>query len=90
MFAAVAAVIAAAILLIGTAIGLTMPTWEALFNKIIIPMAIFIRDTVLMVIDNLTSNLVKLTNEALIPLRVNQCARQRVKKPYQRKKGSGK
>lgn len=68
MFAAVAAVIAAAILLIGAAIGLTMPTWEALFNKIIIPMAIFIRDTVLMVIDNLTSNLVKLTNEALIPL----------------------
>lgn len=68
MFAVAAASIAAAILLIGAAIGLTMPTWQALFDNIIMPTAAFIRDTVLMLIDNLTQNLIKLTNEALIPL----------------------
>lgn len=68
MFTAAAAAIAAAILMIGAAIGVTMPTWEALFNNIIMPTAVFIRDTVLALIDSLTNNLIRLTNEALIPL----------------------
>lgn len=68
VFAGVAAAIAAAILLIGGAIGITMPAWEQLFNKIIMPSAIFIRDTVLMILDNLTKNIIKLTNQAIIPL----------------------
>lgn len=68
VFAGVAAAIAAAILLIGGAIGITMPAWEQLFNKVIMPSAIFIRDTVLMILDNLTKNIIKLTNQAIIPL----------------------
>ena len=68
MFAVAAGSIAAAILLIGGAIGLTMPTWEALFNSIIMPTAEFVATTVLALLDNLTNNIIRLTNEALIPL----------------------
>ena len=68
MFAVAAASIAAAIFLIGSAIGAVMPTLTALFNDIIMPLAQFIADTVLNLINVLTQSLVTLTNEALIPL----------------------
>ena len=68
MFALAAASIAAAIFLIGTAIGAVMPALTDLFNNIIIPIAQFIADTVLNLIAALTQAVVTLTNEALIPL----------------------
>lgn len=68
MFAAAAAAIAAAIFLIGSAIGAVMPALTELFNNIIMPIAQFIADTVLNLINVLTQSIVILTNEALIPL----------------------
>lgn len=68
MFALAAASIAAAIFLIGTAIGAIMPVLTDLFNNIIMPMAQFIADTVLGLIDATTQAVILLTNEALIPL----------------------
>lgn len=68
MFAIAAASIAAAIFLIGTAIGAVMPTIEALFNNIIMPIAQFIAETVLNLINVLTQSLIMLTTQALIPL----------------------
>lgn len=68
MFAIAAASIAAAIFLIGTAIGAIMPALTDLLNNIIIPIAQFIADTVLNLINTLTEATIRLTNEALIPL----------------------
>lgn len=68
MFAVAAASIAAAIYLVGTAIGAVMPALTDLFNNIIMPIAQFIADTVLALIDALTTAVVTLTQSALIPL----------------------
>ena len=68
MFAVAAAAIAAAIFLIGSAIGAIMPALTDLLNNIIIPIAQFIADTVLNLINTLTEATIRLTNEALIPL----------------------
>ena len=68
MFAVAAAAIAAAIFLIGSAIGAVMPALTDLLNNIIIPIAQFIADTVLNLINTLTEATIRLTNEALIPL----------------------
>ena len=68
MFAAAAASIAAAIYLIGTAVGAIMPVLIDLFNNVIMPIAEFIADTVLNLIDVLTNAIVTLTQNALIPL----------------------
>lgn len=68
MFAVAAAAIAAAIFLIGSAIGAVMPALTELFNNIIMPIAEFIANTVLNLINVLTQSLIMLTNEALIPL----------------------
>ena len=68
MFAIAAASIAAAIFLIGSAIGAVMPVIKDLFDNIIMPIAQFIADTVLNLIETLTNALVTLTQEALIPL----------------------
>lgn len=68
MFALAAASIAAAIFLIGSAIGAVMPALTDLLNNIIIPIAQFIADTVLNLINTLTEATIRLTNEALIPL----------------------
>ena len=68
MFAAAAVAIAAAIFLIGSAIGAVMPALTELFNNIIMPIAQFIADTVLNVINTLTQAVVTLTQSALIPL----------------------
>lgn len=68
MFALAAASIAAAIFLVGSAIGAVMPALTELFNNIIMPIAQFIVDTVLVLIDALTNAIVTLTQQALIPL----------------------
>ena len=68
MFAIAAASIAAAIFLIGSAIGAVMPALTDLFNNIIMPIAQFIAETVLNLINVLTQSLILLTNQALIPL----------------------
>ena len=68
MFAAAAASVALAILMIGGAISAVTPGLTEFLNNIIMPIANFIRDTVLMLIDKLTESVIKLTNEAIIPL----------------------
>lgn len=68
MFAIAAASIAAAIFLIGSAIGAVMPALKELFDNIIMPIAQFIADTVLTLINTLTDAVIRLTNGALIPL----------------------
>lgn len=67
-FAAVAASIAAAIWLIGNAVGAIMPVLTNLLNNIIMPIAQFIANTVLSLIDALTQAVIQLTQGALIPL----------------------
>lgn len=67
-FVAAAAAIAAAIYLIGTAVGAIMPVLLDLFNNIIMPIAQFIANTLLSLIDRLTNSAILLTNNALIPL----------------------
>lgn len=67
-FAVVAASIAAAIWLIGSAVGAIMPVLNDLFNNIIMPIAQFIADTLMSLIENLTNAVVFLTQGALIPL----------------------
>lgn len=67
-FAAVAASIAAAIFLIGSAIGAVMPALTDLFNNIIMPVAEFLAGTLLSIIEAITNAIVIITNGALIPL----------------------
>lgn len=67
-FAAVAASIAAAIWLIGNAVGAVMPVLMDLFNNIIMPIAQFIANTLLALIQAITDAVVALTQGALIPL----------------------
>lgn len=68
IFVAVAAAIAAAIFLIGSAIGAVMPALKDLFDNIIMPIAQFIADTLLNLIEVLTQAVITLTQQALIPL----------------------
>lgn len=68
MFTVAAAAIAAAVLLIGAAIGVVMPTITTLFNEVLMPLATFIAETVLLTITTLTDLMINLTNSALIPL----------------------
>lgn len=67
-FTAAAGAIAAAIWLIGSAVGAIQPVLEGLFNNIIMPIANFIADTLLNLIDALTNATVVLTQNALIPM----------------------
>ena len=68
MFAAAAAAIAAAIWLIGSAVGAIMPVLKDLFDNIIMPIANFIADTLIRLIETLTNSTILLTQGALIPL----------------------
>jgi len=68
MFAAAAAAIAAAIWLIGSAVGAIMPVLTDLMNNVVMPIANFIADTLLNLIEALTNSVVFLTQGALIPL----------------------
>lgn len=67
-FAAAAGSIALAIWAIGSAVGAVMPALEGLMNNIIIPLATFIANTVLGLIDTLTNAIVTITQQAFIPL----------------------
>lgn len=67
-FAAVALAVAAAILAIGKAVEWAAPGIQVLMNDVILPVATFLRDTVLVLVEALTAAIVTLTNEALIPL----------------------
>lgn len=67
-FTAAAGAIAAAIWLIGSAVGAIMPVLLDLFNNIVMPIANFIADTLLSLIDSLTNATIMLTQGALIPL----------------------
>ena len=68
MFAAAAASIAAAIWLVGSAVGAIMPVLKDLFDNIVMPIANFIADTLLNLIESLTDATIMLTQGALIPL----------------------
>lgn len=68
MFAAAAAAIAAAIWLVGSAVGAIMPVLTDLMNNVVMPIANFIADTLLNLIEALTNSTIMLTQGALIPL----------------------
>ena len=68
MFAVAAAAIAAAVFLIGSAIGAVMPVITTLFNDVLIPLVSFIVGEVIAVLDTLTNMTIALVNSALIPL----------------------
>lgn len=68
MFAAAAAAIAAAIWLIGSAVGAIMPVVKDLFDNVIMPIANFIADTLLNLIKSMTEATILLTQGAIIPL----------------------
>lgn len=67
-FVAVAGAIAAAIIAIGKAIEIAAPGIRVLMNDVIMPVATFLRDTVLIIVEALTAAIIALTNDALIPL----------------------
>lgn len=68
MFTVAAAAIAAAVFLIGNAIGAVMPVINALFNDVLIPLVSFIVSQVLTILDSLTNMTIALVNSALIPM----------------------
>jgi tape measure domain-containing protein len=67
-FTAAAAGVAAAILLIGGALGIVSPGLRDFLNMVIIPLAAFLAGTFLVVIGGITDAIVRLTQEAVIPL----------------------
>lgn len=66
--AAAAASIAAAIVLVGEAITLVTPGLTEFWNNILLPIGNFLLNTVLQVINALTTSIISLTNLAVIPL----------------------
>lgn len=67
-FTAAAAGVAAAILLIGGALGIVSPGLRDFLNMVVIPLAAFLVGTFLIVLSSVTSTIIRLTNEAVIPL----------------------
>lgn len=67
-FTAVAAGVAAAILLIGGALGIVSPGLKDFLNMIVIPLATFLAGTFLVVLAAVTETITRLTNDAVIPL----------------------
>jgi methyl-accepting chemotaxis protein len=67
-FTAAAAGVAAAILLIGGALGIVSPGLRDFLNMVIIPLAAFLVGTFLVVLGAVTTTIIRLTNEAVIPL----------------------
>lgn len=68
MFVAIAAGIAAAIFIIGNAINAVMPAIQGLINNVVIPIATFIQNTLLVLLPMLTDLIINLTTQAIIPL----------------------
>ncbi len=67
-FTAAAAGVAAAILLIGGALGIVSPGLRDFLNMVVIPLAAFLVGTFLVVLAAVTTTIIRLTNEAVIPL----------------------
>lgn len=67
-FTAAAAGVAAAILLIGGALGIVSPGLGNFLNVVVIPLATFLAGTFLLVLASVTDTINRLTNEAVIPL----------------------
>ena len=72
-FTAAAAGVAAAILLIGGALGIVSPGLRDFLNMVVIPLAAFLVGTFLVVLAAVTTTIIRLTNEAVIPL-TNSCS----------------
>jgi len=68
IFAVAAAAVAAAILLIGSAIGQVTPGIANFMNTVVIPLAEFLATTLFTALNLICDILIKLTNEAIIPL----------------------
>lgn len=68
VFAAAAAGIAAAILLIGSAIGVVTPALSDFLNSVLIPLVEFIASTMIGVMNEVTDCIIRLTQGALIPM----------------------
>lgn len=67
VFAAAAAGVAAAILLIGAAIGVVTPGLADFLNSVLIPLGTFLVETFLVVLNEIIDGIIRLTNEAVIP-----------------------
>lgn len=67
VFTAAAAGIAAAILLIGGAIGIVTPGLSNFLNTVLIPLGAFLAGTLIVVLGAITDTIIRLTNEAIIP-----------------------
>lgn len=67
-FAAVAASIAAAIVLIGGAIGVVTPAIAAFFSEVLLPVGDWIVNTLLVVLEQVAGMIADLTTNAIIPL----------------------
>lgn len=67
VFAAAAAGVAAAILLIGAAIGVVTPGLADFLNSVLIPLGTFLVETFLVVLNDIIDGIIRLTNEAVIP-----------------------
>lgn len=67
VFAAAAAGVAAAILLIGAAIGAVTPGLSDFLNSVLIPLGTFLVQTFLVVLNDIIDGIIRLTNEAVIP-----------------------
>lgn len=68
VFAAAAGAIALAILMIGSAIGKIAPGLKDFLDMVIIPFAMLLLTVVIVAINKLTDVIIRLTNEAVIPL----------------------
>lgn len=67
VFTAAAAGIAAAIFLVGEAIGAITPGLAEFLNTVLIPLADFIASTLITVINDITDCIIRLTQDAIIP-----------------------
>lgn len=67
-FAVAAAAVAAAILLIGGAIGFVTPGIAAFMDTVILPLGAFLVNTFVVAVNTVTEAIIRLTNDAVIPL----------------------
>lgn len=68
IFVVAAAAIAAAIVLISGAIGIATPSLQAFLNQVVIPLGTFIAGVFVLALFALTSSMIALTQQAVIPL----------------------
>lgn len=68
VFTAAAAAVAAAILMVGSAIGVVTPGLTDFLNNVLIPLGDFIATTVINLLNTVTDCIIRLTQQAIIPL----------------------